>query len=96
MNAAYESADAWNRRYPPGTLVRVALRDGEPFVAETATYAQQWGSLAIWPCGTGLGCGQPACCGHSVARSYPRSPAAGAAPCATPPRSKPTTGSSFA
>ena len=44
---AYESADAWNRRYPPGTLVRVALRDGEPFIAETATYAQQWGSLAI-------------------------------------------------
>lgn len=42
-----ESADAWNRRYPPGTLVRVPLREGESFTAETASYAQQWGSLAI-------------------------------------------------
>lgn len=46
-NPAYESADAWNRRYPPGTLVRVTLRGGQPFTAETAGYAQQWGSLAI-------------------------------------------------
>lgn len=45
--ARYESADAWNRRYPPGTLVRVTLRGGQPFTAETATYARQWGSLAI-------------------------------------------------
>ncbi|MCI1710845.1 MAG: hypothetical protein LKM39_11470 [Chiayiivirga sp.] len=43
----YESADAWNRRYPPGTLVRVILRGGEPFTAETAGFAQQWGALAI-------------------------------------------------
>ena len=43
----YESAHDWNRRYPPGTLVRVDLKGGESFVAETADYAQQWGTLAI-------------------------------------------------
>jgi len=43
----YESADAWNRQNPPGTLVRVALRGGESLDAETAGYAQQWGALAI-------------------------------------------------
>ena len=46
MPLPYESADAWNRCYPPGTLVRVTLRQSE-FTAETASYAQQWGSLAI-------------------------------------------------
>jgi hypothetical protein len=44
---AFESAQDWNRRWPPGTLVQVELRHGESFVAETATYAQQWGRLAI-------------------------------------------------
>lgn len=43
---AFESTHDWNRQYPPGTLVRVALRGGESFDAETAGYAQQWGSLA--------------------------------------------------
>jgi hypothetical protein len=43
----YESAHDWNRQHPPGTLVRVDLLRGESFVAQTATYAQQWGSLAI-------------------------------------------------
>jgi hypothetical protein len=43
----YESAHDWNRLHPPGTLVRVSLVRGETFVAETASYAQQWGSLAI-------------------------------------------------
>jgi hypothetical protein len=44
---AYESADRWNRDHPPGTLVRVELKGGESFTAETAGYAQQWGALAI-------------------------------------------------
>jgi hypothetical protein len=43
----YESAQDWNRAHPPGTLVRVNLRHGESFVAQTEGYAQQWGSLAI-------------------------------------------------
>ena len=43
----YESAHDWNRRCPPGTLVRVELKGGDSFVAETADYAQQWGTLAI-------------------------------------------------
>jgi hypothetical protein len=43
----YESADQWNRHHPPGTLVRVALKGGESFTAQTAAYAQQWGALAV-------------------------------------------------
>ena len=47
MKTSPESALDWNRRYPPGTLVRVSLRHGESVVAETAGYAQQWGTLAL-------------------------------------------------
>lgn len=47
MDTTPESALDWNRRYPPGTLVRVRLRPGEVVVAETAGYAQQWGMLAL-------------------------------------------------
>lgn len=43
----YESAQDWNRLHPPGTFVRVSLREGHTFVATTASYAQQWGMLAI-------------------------------------------------
>ena len=47
MKSTPESALDWNRRYPPGTLVRVRLRHGGSVVAETAGYAQQWGTLAL-------------------------------------------------
>lgn len=47
MKTTPESAHDWNRRYPPGTLVRVLLRHGESVTAETAGYAQQWGTLAL-------------------------------------------------
>lgn len=43
----YESAHEWNRLNPPGTVVRVSLKGGETFTAQTAGYAQQWGLLAI-------------------------------------------------
>ena len=41
------SAEQWNRRYPVGTPVRVALVDGSTFVARTDSNARQWGTLAI-------------------------------------------------
>jgi hypothetical protein len=47
MSNAYESAQDWNRRYPPGTPVRIDLRGGGSVVATTAGYAQQWGALAL-------------------------------------------------
>jgi hypothetical protein len=47
MTHAYESAQDWNRRYPPGTPVRIVLRQGGDVVATTAGYAQQWGALAL-------------------------------------------------
>ena len=47
MSDAYESAQDWNRRYPPGTPVRIDLRGGGSLVATTAGYAQQWGALAL-------------------------------------------------
>lgn len=47
MKTTPESALDWNRRYPPGTLVRVSFRQGQSVVAETAGYAQQWGTLAL-------------------------------------------------
>ena len=43
----FESALDWNRRFPPGTRVRVQLCQGESFEAETAGYAQQWGAFAL-------------------------------------------------
>lgn len=43
----FESALDWNRRCPPGTRVRVLLREGASFEAETAGYAQQWGAFAL-------------------------------------------------
>jgi hypothetical protein len=45
--ASFESALDWNRRFPPGTRVRVLLRQGASFEAETAGYAQQWGAFAL-------------------------------------------------
>lgn len=47
MSDVYESAQDWNRRYPPGTPVRIDLRGGGSLVATTAGYAQQWGALAL-------------------------------------------------
>jgi hypothetical protein len=47
MTSPYESAADWNRYNPPGTLVRVALRDGSALQARTRSYAQQWGVLAV-------------------------------------------------
>ena len=47
MHTAYESAADWNRHHPPGTLVRVALRDGNALQARTRSYAQQWGPFAL-------------------------------------------------
>jgi hypothetical protein len=43
----YESAERWNERCPPGTPVRVLLANGATVEDKTASYAQQWGSLAI-------------------------------------------------
>jgi hypothetical protein len=36
MTSPYESAADWNRQNPPGTLVRVALRDGRSLSPEHA------------------------------------------------------------
>jgi hypothetical protein len=36
MTSPYESAADWNRQNPPGTLVRVALRDGRSLEAGPA------------------------------------------------------------
>lgn len=47
MNTAYESAADWNRQNPPGTLVRITLRDGSAQEARTRGYATQWGALAV-------------------------------------------------
>ena len=47
MHTPYESASDWNRLHPPGTLVRVALRDGNALEARTRSYAQQWGAFAV-------------------------------------------------
>ena len=41
------SAEQWNRHYPVGTPVRVALADGSTFVERTNSSARQWGMLAI-------------------------------------------------
>jgi hypothetical protein len=46
MQTAYESATDWNRSHPPGTLVRVILRDGRAYETRTRAYAQQWGAFA--------------------------------------------------
>lgn len=43
----YESAQDWNRSHPPGTRVRIHLRDGGTLEAETSGYAQQWGAFAL-------------------------------------------------
>ena len=42
-----ESAEQWNAVYIKGTRVSVILRSGETLSAQTATYAQQWGDLAL-------------------------------------------------
>lgn len=42
-----ESAEQWNAQHPRGTRVILTLRDGETLSAETATYAQQWGDIAL-------------------------------------------------
>lgn len=47
MTAAYESATDWNRANPPGTPVRVILRDGRAYETRTRAYAQQWGAFAV-------------------------------------------------
>lgn len=47
MTSPYESAADWNRHHPPGTLVRVALRDDSALEARTRSYAQQWGALEV-------------------------------------------------
>ena len=47
MTTAYESAADWNRQSPPGTRVRIALRDGSAVEARTRSYAQQWGAFAV-------------------------------------------------
>jgi hypothetical protein len=47
MQTAYESATDWNRSHPPGTLVRVILRDGRAYETRTRAYAQQWGAFAV-------------------------------------------------
>ena len=47
MTPAYESAQDWNRANPPGTRVRIALRDGSSVEARTRSYAQQWGAFAV-------------------------------------------------
>jgi hypothetical protein len=44
---AYESATDWNRRHPPGTAVRIVLRNGDVIEAVTASCAQQWGAFAV-------------------------------------------------
>jgi hypothetical protein len=43
----FESALDWNRCHPPGTRVSVRLSDGREVSAETASWAQQWGSFAV-------------------------------------------------
>jgi hypothetical protein len=47
MATVYESAADWNRQNPPGTRVRIVLRDGSAVEAHTRSYAQQWGALAV-------------------------------------------------
>ena len=47
MTTAYESATDWNRSHPPGTVVRIILRDGRAYETRTRAYAQQWGAFAV-------------------------------------------------
>lgn len=47
MNDIVESAQDWNRLYPPGTRVAVKMRDGSRITAYTASQAQQWGRYAV-------------------------------------------------
>ena len=47
MTTAYESATDWNRTHPPGSLVRIVLRDGTASETRTRSYAQQWGAFAV-------------------------------------------------
>lgn len=47
LSQPFESALDWNRRHPPGTRVSVRLSDGREVSAETASWAQQWGSFAV-------------------------------------------------
>ena len=47
MTSPYESAADWNRQNPPGTLVRVPLRNASALEARTRSYAQQWGPFAL-------------------------------------------------
>lgn len=47
MTTAHESATDWNRPHPPGTAVRVILRDGRAYETRTRAYAQQWGAFAM-------------------------------------------------
>jgi hypothetical protein len=47
MQTIYESATDWNRSHPPGTPVRILLRDGSEREARTRSYALQWGALAV-------------------------------------------------
>lgn len=45
--SSYESAANWNRQNPPGTCVRLTLRDGGVLEARTRSYATQWGGFAV-------------------------------------------------
>ena len=47
MTTAYESATDWNRAHPPGSMVRITLRDGRTCEARTRAYAHQWGAFAV-------------------------------------------------
>lgn len=47
VTMACKSVVGWNRQNPPGTLVRVPLRDGSALEARTRSYATQWVALAV-------------------------------------------------
>lgn len=46
---ARAEVNAWNEKYPPGTLVTVELRDGGTMVSTTFSYAFREGNLGrVW------------------------------------------------
>jgi hypothetical protein len=54
MTTAHESIAAWNRRNPPGTLVRIALLGGAAQEARARNFATRWRAFtaSLFPAAT--------------------------------------------